>query len=107
VLLVFQNTPAIRLNVPGVDMGGFEVDDPPSTKFDLTLFLYDGSSSIQGAVHYNADIFANSSIHRFVERYQRILAEFAGHPSSRLSELLMDSQQVAEAAAGFSAALGD
>ena len=107
LLFVFQNTPAATLSMPGLSFGDFSVEDPPSSKFDLTLFLYDGDSVIQGAIHYNADIFAAGSIRNFIERFQLALTEFADHPSLHLSELLiMAPQQMAAATAGFSAALG-
>jgi hypothetical protein len=103
LLLVFQNAPASTLNLAGLELESLDLGDPPSAKFDLTLFLHEAGAEIQGALHYNAAIFAPETITRFIEHYQFVLSEFADRPANRFSCIsLLKPGQMAEAATAFS-----
>ena len=62
--------------------------DAGTSKFDLTLELYDGGGSqIGGYIEYATDLFERTTIERLGEHYQVLLEQVLANPQRRLSEL--------------------
>ncbi|MBV8281188.1 MAG: amino acid adenylation domain-containing protein, partial [Candidatus Eremiobacteraeota bacterium] len=95
VMLAFQNTPEVRLEVPGV----VATPEPlrfESAKFDLSFNLDEQYSAegapkgMQGVIQYSSDLFEPSTIEAMARRLERLLetvAADANQPIGRL-ELL-------------------
>ncbi|WP_240492516.1 non-ribosomal peptide synthetase, partial [Photorhabdus namnaonensis] len=56
-------------------------------KFDLSLFLSDGQTDITGCLNYAVSLFAEATIMRLAEIYQRVLAAFVADQTQSLSEI--------------------
>ncbi|MCK6586103.1 MAG: condensation domain-containing protein [Polyangiaceae bacterium] len=88
VMLVFHNTPAIAL-----DLTGIEVQEHPlehtSSKFDLCLSVEDAGSAFKGHVEYSVDLFDRAFALRFMGHYMTLLAGFLARPNARLWDLEM------------------
>ena len=88
ILLVLQNTPESRLELPGLELEQL----PPATpdaKFDLTLLLNDEAARISGSLHYNSDLFERATVARMAEQFQTLLEEFSLDPALSISSTLL------------------
>ncbi|MDK8190451.1 amino acid adenylation domain-containing protein [Paenibacillus sp. UMB7766-LJ446] len=80
VMLVLQNTPDIRLDLPGVT-AETRMHGVGSSKFDLTLELteqreHNGSpGGIEGVLEYSADLFRESTAGELVVRLMQVLED--------------------------------
>jgi amino acid adenylation domain-containing protein len=89
VLFVFQNTPRVPLDLPGLAVRSLPVDTG-TAKFELHLSLEeteDREAGIAGAMDYNRDLFDASSIDRLLGQLATLLAAAAADPGRRLSDL--------------------
>ncbi|PQQ22222.1 non-ribosomal peptide synthetase, partial [Photorhabdus hindustanensis] len=62
-------------------------------KFDLSLFLSDGQTNITGCLNYAVNLFAETTIVRLAEIYQRVLAAFVADQTQSLAGLNILSAQ--------------
>ncbi len=60
-----------------------------TAKFDMTLTLNAGENHLDGALIYNSDLFAASTIKRMVEHFELLLESVAANPNQRLSDLAL------------------
>jgi len=58
-----------------------------TSKFDLTVTMFDTGRGIDGAVEYNTDLFDPSTIAEIVERYEILLRGIAYDPDAAISRL--------------------
>jgi amino acid adenylation domain-containing protein len=87
VMLVLQNTPPVRLALPGLEIGGGEVD-AGTAKLDLNLILGEaGDGRLTGAAEYNRDLFDAPTIARLLAGFAALLAAAAADPSRPALEL--------------------
>lgn len=90
VMLVLQNTPDIRLDLPGV-MAETRIHGVGSSKFDLTLELTEqrepnGSpGGIEGVLEYSADLFRESTAGELVVRLMQVLEDAVQQTDERIS----------------------
>ncbi|HET8840310.1 MAG TPA: amino acid adenylation domain-containing protein, partial [Ktedonobacteraceae bacterium] len=65
VLFVLQNTPQARaedLELPGLTATTFDAPVNLGAKFDLALFLSEGTRGLHGTINYSAELFDESTI---------------------------------------------
>ena len=69
--------------------------DEAATKFDLTVEFMNEQEGLQGNVEYNADLFEQNTIERFIRHFQKLLEGIVANPAERLSSLplLDDAEQ--------------
>ncbi|MCO6009315.1 amino acid adenylation domain-containing protein [Actinoallomurus purpureus] len=90
VMLAFQNTGQVDLNLPGLTAGVRPIDTG-SAKFDLLLDLDGGGS---GALEYAADLFDRSTAEAIAARLDRLLTAVAADPDARIGAVdLLDEHE--------------
>ena len=93
VLMVLQNAPIGRFELPGVEVEELGID-LHEAKFELTLKLVEGSDSVQGQLDYASDLFDARFIEQMLHHYVRLLEAVADVPQMPLSEIqLLDSSE--------------
>jgi amino acid adenylation domain-containing protein len=85
---VLQNAAARRIEMtPDLRLSRREVE-AGVTRFDLTLFLWDGPEGITGSLDYSADLFDAATAARMAGHLETLLAGMvAGGPDRRLADL--------------------
>jgi amino acid adenylation domain-containing protein len=86
VMFSLQNISDPVAEPNGLDLRRLEIE-MNTARFDLTLSLVDTPSGIHGALSYNTDLFRASTMKRFLQSWQNLLAAFVAHPEQRLSEV--------------------
>ena len=86
VLLDLQNVPQETLDLPGLQLSQLG-SEQVTTKFDLSLFIHETASGLQGSVEYATDLFDRGTIERLVAHFETLLMGIVATPESRLSEL--------------------
>lgn len=86
VMFVLQNVPLATVDLSDLTVQAVAIETT-TTRFDLLLILQESSEGIQGYVEYNSDLFEAATIARFMEQYQRILAEVLLSPDCRISDV--------------------
>lgn len=86
VMFAFQNAPRPPLELPGLTLGQLNIDCG-TTKFDLTLSMWDDAGSLSGAVEYSTDLFDSGTITRMLHHLQTLLEGVVAHPEQRLADL--------------------
>nr|WP_194817280.1 non-ribosomal peptide synthase/polyketide synthase [Nocardia sp. XZ_19_385] len=98
VSLSLQNLPQDSFELPGLRVGGvdFEVD---ISKFDLSLTIRDAGPNTEGIgmlaeFTYARDLFDESTVRDFAQRFTRLLEAIAAHPTTAVGDLpLLDSAE--------------
>ncbi|MBV6623051.1 MAG: amino acid adenylation domain-containing protein [Rivularia sp. (in: Bacteria)] len=86
VMFVLENAPISALELPGLSLNFLE-SHSDSAKFDLTLYMAETESGLNGTFEYNTDLFKESTIERMVSHLQTLLEAITVNPQQRLSEL--------------------
>ena len=86
VMFAFQNTPARELELPGITASAIELPGR-TAKFDLTLFVDETPGELCFTAEYNADLFGEGTIMRFLGHYEALLEVIASDLSQKISEL--------------------
>ncbi|WP_066426911.1 non-ribosomal peptide synthetase [Anabaena sp. 4-3] len=89
VMFVFQNTPEDDLKLANLTLKEefIATDTKDTAEFDLNLTLQETSAGIEGALVYKTDLFADTTITRMVEVFQKLLEHIVTNPNQRLGEL--------------------
>ena len=66
--------------------------DGESSKFDMTLSLWDNDTGFAGWIEYNTDLFDTSTIIRMGEQFRTLAACIAANPDQRIGELQILSE---------------
>jgi len=85
VMFVLQNTPDVKLELPGLTIT-LENEDV-AAKFDLTLSIEETEQELIGSWEYNTDLFDAATIKRMVGHFQTLLEAIVANPLQRVSEL--------------------
>ncbi|HEX4966051.1 MAG TPA: amino acid adenylation domain-containing protein [Thermoanaerobaculia bacterium] len=109
VMLVLQNTPRMRLELPGLSMSRVNLGTEQSN-FDLTLWMEE-AEGVTARVEYAADLFDGATVDRLGGHFLTLLAAVAGDPERRLRELPLltpvESEQLARWAVSVTGESGD
>ncbi|MFD0279217.1 amino acid adenylation domain-containing protein [Kitasatospora sp. NPDC127111] len=101
LLLVLQNTPESRIELPGLRMDVAAVDTG-TAKFDLHLQVTETPQGLTGLADYSTELYEERTVRRFVDQWLHLLAAAAADPDTRLDALplLGPAERGAELAAG-------
>ena len=86
VMLLLQNTPEPRLDLPDIDVSVVPIDSK-TAKLDLTVSLEEGPNGLTGWIEYATDLFEADTIARMAGHFRTLLADIAAHPERRLAEV--------------------
>lgn len=86
VLFVLQNTPHSSAELPGLQLAPFG-GSVTTAKFDIALFMWEGSNGLGGMVNYSTDLFEESTISTLVERFTVLLQEIVAQPDALIETL--------------------
>ncbi|NEQ48313.1 MAG: amino acid adenylation domain-containing protein [Leptolyngbya sp. SIOISBB] len=86
VMLILQTAAVPPLELPELTLSLTEVDTG-SAKFDLTLNLSDTPDGLSGHLEYSTDLLTASTIDRFIQHWQQLLASIIANPDLALSDL--------------------
>jgi amino acid adenylation domain-containing protein len=87
VLLVLQNTPLERLELPGLTLLPVSGLEGTTAKLDLSISFTESGESLSGLWKYNTDLFDKSTAERMCGHFERLLGAMVASPDLRLSEL--------------------
>jgi amino acid adenylation domain-containing protein len=86
VMFVFQNTPPLTLQLPGLtaEIGETYLD---TAKFDLSLSLTEHNGRLEGFLEYNSDLFERATIERLQGHFLTLLQSIITNPSQPIADL--------------------
>ncbi len=89
VLFGFQNFPRTAVAVGGLTFAPLAENaaDPGTSKFDLTLFVFEHGASLSANLEYNSDLFDAATVRRLTERFQALLTAAVGDPQAPVAAL--------------------
>lgn len=70
--------------------------DPRTSKFDLTVALFEESQSLRGFIEYKTDIFEHQTIVRLGRYFQEVLNVVVTQPEKRCSDVTLDRAEAAQ-----------
>src|SRR5262249_5408427 len=79
-----------RVEWGGLELEHFEIAQ--ECRFDLTLHMVEGQTSLRGIFEYNTDLFDAPTIRRMASHFQRVLEGLVGHPEQRVVEIPLLSE---------------
>ncbi|MCZ8519472.1 MULTISPECIES: non-ribosomal peptide synthetase [Paenibacillus] len=88
-----------NMDLPDLRLGDLSVEAVPYTggtsKFDLTLFVWERGEEIRFQLEYSTDLFDRSTMERFSRHLVRVIGEAAGQPDRPMSgiELLTEDER--------------
>src|SRR5262249_20203877 len=86
VMLVLQNAPIPQVELEGVTMSTLDVDTGTS-KFDVTVFLWDTVAGLKGSVEYSTDLFEASTMRRMLGHLKQVLEVVAVEPDRHIKDV--------------------
>ena len=86
VVFAFQNVPRRQLELPGLAVEPFEVDNG-TAKFDLMFAINETPDGLSGFLEYSTDLFERSTIERMLAHFRVLLDAITADPAQRLSDL--------------------
>ncbi|QRK06023.1 amino acid adenylation domain-containing protein [Archangium violaceum] len=89
VMFSLQNMPRTSLELPGLTLTGLE-PVAGSSKFDLSLALEAWEGGLRGLLSYNARLFDEGTVGRWISELEALLAEVARAPDEPLPRVLGD-----------------
>ncbi len=97
VMLVLQNAPQSRLDLPGLTLSPYPVQSGTS-RFDLLLSITEANGSLVCDMEHSRDLFDPATILRLLGHLRTLAESVVSHPEARLSELPLlsgpESQQL-------------
>jgi amino acid adenylation domain-containing protein len=85
-LLVFQNTPVAKVDVPGLTLCVLDMGTG-TAKFDLILNLEETAEGLAGWWLYSRDLFDSSTVARMLRHFQVLIAGILADPELPIPEL--------------------
>ncbi|WP_198299747.1 non-ribosomal peptide synthetase [Tumebacillus avium] len=85
-MFAVQNAPASEIELPGVTVSRFEVDNG-SAKYDLTLFMEEQAAGLKAVFEYNSDLFDRQTMERMAEHFANLLESIVAKPEQKIGEL--------------------
>jgi amino acid adenylation domain-containing protein len=93
VMFVLQNASEGTVRLPGLEVRGLRVEAEAAI-FDLSLELREEKGELQARVLHNTDILEGETVERMLGHYERVLAEAARVPETKIRDLrLLDSTE--------------
>ncbi len=92
VAFALQNFPEEKLTLPRLELSRMG-DERMTAKFDLSLYVSESASGLQGMFEYATDLFDQGSVERLVGHFKTLLSGIVTTPESRISELPFLSEE--------------
>jgi amino acid adenylation domain-containing protein len=86
VMFLLQNAPMPELAVSGLTLGSLPLGGDTS-KFDLSLYFWEGNSDFSSYFEYNSDLFDRATVARMADHFALLLGGALADPDVRLSAL--------------------
>jgi amino acid adenylation domain-containing protein len=86
VMFVHQVSTTEAFELPGLTLSNVGVDNG-SAKFDMTLFLVEGSGSLAAMLEYNSDLFDATTARRTLQLFENLLTTAVAEPEQPIAEL--------------------
>jgi amino acid adenylation domain-containing protein len=80
---LLQNLPPSRLHLPGILVERIKIEGETS-KFDLSVFVYEKEDALLIRIGYNINIFKAESIERILNHYQALLGQVTSNPDQKV-----------------------
>jgi len=91
VMLTFQNVPVQKIPDTLADLAGLTLTplevEGQTTKFDLTLTLFEDGGQVVGRLEYASDLFDRATVERWTGGFARLLAGAVAASGTRVAEL--------------------
>lgn len=88
VTLALQNFPKAQLDLAGLTWTPIETGHA-TTRFDLTLHVFDEPGALRGLLEYATDLFDATTIQRMASQLQVLLGAIVAHPDCPMHQLPM------------------
>ncbi|HJT56341.1 MAG TPA: condensation domain-containing protein, partial [Ktedonobacteraceae bacterium] len=85
-LFVLQNMPLSHTALSEVDLRPFG-NETTTAKFDLAVFLFEGSEGLRGGVIYSTDLFEASTIATMMSRFEVLLHNLMASPDTPIDAI--------------------
>ncbi|MEO1184441.1 MAG: amino acid adenylation domain-containing protein, partial [Cyanobacteria bacterium J06636_27] len=86
VMFILHNTPTQTIDLSGLSLNYLEPEHETS-RFDLSLDMYETASGLTGIFEYNTDLFTKSTIERIIGHFQTLLTAIVANPEQNICEL--------------------
>jgi amino acid adenylation domain-containing protein len=83
---VLQNVPHEQMELQGLSLSP-ESSDNQTSKYDLTLRMYEMDPGLSASVEYNSDLFERSTMTRLLDHFQTLLESISANPDLQISKL--------------------
>jgi amino acid adenylation domain-containing protein len=84
VLFVLQNMPLSHSDLSGLALRSFR-NETTTAKFDLAVFLFEGTQGLRGGVTYSTDLFEASTIATMMSRFEVLLHNLVTSPDTPIN----------------------
>ncbi|MEL6440609.1 MAG: amino acid adenylation domain-containing protein [Cyanobacteria bacterium J06621_8] len=74
VMFVLHNTKSDKVELPSLSINYLPIDNQTS-RFDLSLDMYESESGLIGSFEYNSDLFTPETIERLISHFEKLLIE--------------------------------
>ncbi len=88
VMFALQNAPMTGVDLPALKLKPV-AGESGAAKFDLSLYVEEGSHGLSGTWEYSTELFDAASIARMSAHFTTLLRSIVSDPQQRLAELLM------------------
>ncbi|ACO32361.1 non-ribosomal peptide synthetase [Acidobacterium capsulatum] len=92
VMFAYETEPPTAAIIPGLTVSSLPLGTQ-TAKFDLTLYMQDSGSDIEGTLEFNTAIFERSTIKRMAAHLRTLLAGIAADPNAPIDTLPMLSPE--------------
>jgi amino acid adenylation domain-containing protein len=86
VMLNWRTARLEKLDLPDLEFSPVPTHNGTS-KFDLTVFLFDAPSGLEGEIEYSARLFDEDSMRRLSDHFETLLGGIVHQPGGRISRL--------------------
>jgi Condensation domain len=86
VVFTLQNLPPVRLALPGLKLSPAK-PEKVTTHVDLSMYLVETPSGLQGGINYATDLFDRSTIERLIAHFKTVLSRVVATPESPISQI--------------------
>ncbi len=86
VMFILHNTPTQTIDLSGLSLKYLEPEHETS-RFDLSLDMYETASGLTGIFEYNTDLFAVGTIERIIGHFQTLLTAIVANPEQNICQL--------------------
>ncbi len=91
VAFILQNAPMEAVKLPDLTLSPVEYEQTTS-KYDLTLTMFEGRNGLQGHFEYNTDLFDAATIERMAQHFQSLLQSVTAAPEQSVSAIPLMSE---------------